>query len=70
MAVELDLSRPLRDRAEHAAALAELHRLWGSPGGTPDGDRLSTLLLLVDAYESVHDAIDPPDPTTSCENKA
>ncbi|HLY00071.1 MAG TPA: helix-turn-helix domain-containing protein [Roseiarcus sp.] len=41
---------------------AEIERFWGAKSGTPEGDRLDVLATLVDAYESEHDPIDPPDP--------
>lgn len=53
---------PIRSEAEHKAALAEVLRLWDAPEGTPDGDRLAILTLLVTAYEEEHHAIAPPDP--------
>ena len=59
MAVEVD---PIRSEADYDAALAEIERLWGAKAGTPDGDRLDILATLVDAYESEHYPIDPPDP--------
>jgi HTH-type transcriptional regulator/antitoxin HigA len=59
MATEL---RPIRTDEEHAAALEEVGRLWGSPGGTPDGDRLDVLVTLVEAYEAKRHPMDPPDP--------
>lgn len=34
----------------------------GSHSGTPEGDRLDVLATLIDAYESEHHPIDPPDP--------
>jgi HTH-type transcriptional regulator/antitoxin HigA len=37
-------------------------RLWGARSGTPEGDRLDVLATLIDAYESEHHPIDPPDP--------
>jgi HTH-type transcriptional regulator/antitoxin HigA len=54
--------RPVKTEADYSAALAEIDRLWGTPEGTPDGDRLDVLLVLVESYESKHHAIDPPDP--------
>jgi hypothetical protein len=30
--------------------------------GTPDGDRLDVLATLIDAYETEHHPMDPPDP--------
>ena len=55
-------TRPLATDAEHATALAEVRRLWGAEEGTADGDHLSLLLVLVNAYEDEHHAIEPPDP--------
>ena len=59
MAVEV---KPIRSEADHEAALAEVERLWGAKTGTPKGDRLDVLATLIDAYESAHDPMDPPDP--------
>jgi HTH-type transcriptional regulator/antitoxin HigA len=44
--------RPIRSDADHAAALAEIERLWGAEPGTPEGDRLDVLATLADAYEA------------------
>ena len=54
--------RPIRTERDHAAAMAELERLWGARAGTPEGDRLDVLATLIDAYETQHDPMDPPDP--------
>ena len=54
--------KPIRSEDDHEAALAEVERLWGARSGTPEGDRLDVLATLIDAYESEHDSIDPPDP--------
>jgi HTH-type transcriptional regulator/antitoxin HigA len=59
MAPELKL---IRTDEEHAAALAEVERLWGAPDGTPEGDRLDLLVTLIEAYEEARYPIDPPDP--------
>jgi HTH-type transcriptional regulator / antitoxin HigA len=53
---------PIRTEADYDAALAEVERLWGSKAGTPRGDRLDVLLILIQDYESKHHPIDPPDP--------
>lgn len=53
---------PIRDEAGYGAALAEVRRLWGAEAGTPAGDRLEVLTILIDAYENEHHRIDPPDP--------
>ena len=54
--------KPIRTKADYAAAMAEIEHLWGSKLGTHDGDRLDNLATLVDAYESRHFPMDPPDP--------
>lgn len=54
--------KPIRTEEDHEAALAEVERLWGSPIGTPEGDRLDVLATLIEAYEAEHHLMDPPDP--------
>ncbi len=54
--------KPIRSEVDYEAALAEVERLWGAKGGTPDGDRLDVLVALIDAYEAEHYPTDPPDP--------
>src|SRR6266446_7614599 len=54
--------KPIRTEAAYEAALAEVEQLWGAKLGTPKGDRLDVLATLIDAYESQHHPIDPPDP--------
>ncbi|HVY21030.1 MAG TPA: helix-turn-helix domain-containing protein [Bauldia sp.] len=54
--------KPIRTRKDHERALAEVESLWGAKLGTPAGDRLDVLATLIDAYETVHEPVDPPDP--------
>jgi HTH-type transcriptional regulator/antitoxin HigA len=54
--------RPIRTEDDYQAALEEMKLLWGSKAEMSEGDRLDVLATLVDAYESQHDPIDPPDP--------
>jgi len=54
--------RPIRTKADYNRALADVERLWGATGGTPEGDRLDVLATLIDAYETEHYPMDPPDP--------
>jgi HTH-type transcriptional regulator/antitoxin HigA len=54
--------KPIRSESDHDAALREIERLWGSPQGTPKGDRLDVLAALVEAYERTHYPVDTPDP--------
>jgi HTH-type transcriptional regulator / antitoxin HigA len=53
---------PIRNQHDHAEALREIERLWGARARTPEADKLEVLVTLVDAYESKHHPIDPPDP--------
>lgn len=54
--------RPIRNDRDHARALRQIEKLWGAAAGTPDADVLEVLVTLVDAYETKHHPIDPPDP--------
>jgi HTH-type transcriptional regulator / antitoxin HigA len=54
--------RPIRTKRDYEASLKEMERLWGAKSGTRDGDRLDVLATLIDAYESEHFPMDPPDP--------
>ncbi len=54
--------RPIRTKRDYEAALKEVERLWGAKSGTRDGDRLDVLATLLDAYETEHYPMDPPDP--------
>ena len=44
--------QPIQTEEAHRAALAEIEVLWGAPKGTKEGDKLDTLLALVDIYEA------------------
>ncbi|HZP20439.1 MAG TPA: helix-turn-helix domain-containing protein [Bauldia sp.] len=56
-----DEVRPIRTNADYERALAMVEALWGAKAGTPEGDRLDVLATLIDAYESEHHPMDPPD---------
>lgn len=57
-----DELKPIRSEADYERSLAEVERLWGAKSGTPEGDRLDVLATLIDAWESQHYPMDPPDP--------
>lgn len=59
--------QPVKTEEGYDAALGEIEHLWGAPEGTPDGDRLDVLMVLVENYESKHHPIDPPDPIEAIE---
>jgi HTH-type transcriptional regulator/antitoxin HigA len=44
--------RPIRTKADHRAALAEIEACWGAPEGTDEGDKLDVLVTLVESYEA------------------
>jgi len=54
--------KPIKNDADHAAALREIERLWGAEEGTANGDRFEILATLVEAYEEAHFPMDIPDP--------
>ena len=54
--------KPIRNKRDHEAALAEIGRLMTAKRNTPEGDRLDILVTLVEAYEAKHFPLDLPDP--------
>jgi len=54
--------KPIKTEADYEATLAEIEKLWESGADTPESDRLDILVPLVEAYETKHYPIDPPDP--------
>ena len=60
-----DELKPIRTKADYKKALVEVERLWGARSGTSEGDRLDVLATLIDAYETVHYPMDPPDPVAA-----
>jgi HTH-type transcriptional regulator/antitoxin HigA len=57
--------RPIREKADHSAAIKRIASLMGAQAGTPESDELEILVTLVDAYEDKHHAIAPPDPVSA-----
>lgn len=58
---------PIRTKADYRWALKEAERLWDAEPGTPQGDRIDVLVTLIEAYESKHFPILPPDPIAAIE---
>jgi HTH-type transcriptional regulator/antitoxin HigA len=54
--------KPIRSERDYDCALAQVEELWGAKAGTPKGDRLDILATLIEAYETEHYPMDPPDP--------
>jgi len=62
--------RPIRNEADHTAALAEVEHLWGAKSGTSKGDRLDVLATLIAAHEEREFPMDPPDPSSGWNSRA
>jgi HTH-type transcriptional regulator/antitoxin HigA len=52
----------IKTTAEHERALARIEELFTAKPGTPKGDELELLILLVETYEAKEFPIDLPDP--------
>ena len=52
----------IKTTAEHKRALARIEELYSAKPGTPKGDELELLILLVETYEAKEFPIDLPDP--------
>jgi len=59
--------RPIRNDPDYRAALEEIERLWDAEPGTAEGDHVEVLATLVEAYETSHHPIPPPDPIAAIE---
>jgi len=54
--------RPIRTDEDLKEALARVDALWGAEVGTPEGDELEVLALLIEKYEEQHCPIPPSNP--------
>ena len=56
--------RPIHTEDDLRIALSEVSAYFDSEPapGTPEGDRFEVLLTLVEAYETKHYPVNPPDP--------
>jgi HTH-type transcriptional regulator/antitoxin HigA len=52
--------KPIKTKKDYRDSLAELKKLFHAKKGTPKGDRLEVLMVLIDDYENRHFPIDPP----------
>ncbi len=59
--------KPIRTEADNATGMVEVEAFWGAAEGSPDGDRLDVLVTLIDARETLHHPMDPPDPIAAIE---
>jgi HTH-type transcriptional regulator/antitoxin HigA len=58
---------PIRNDADHEAALREIEALWGAEEGSEAGDRMDVLVTLVENYERHRWPIEPLDPVRAIE---
>lgn len=54
--------KPIRNEEDLATAFARLDEVWGAEIGTPEGDELEVLALLIEKYEDEHHPMPPSDP--------
>ncbi len=54
--------RALHSARDHQGALARIELLMRARRGTPEGDQLEVLSILVEQYERENFPVDPPDP--------
>ncbi|VVP51177.1 hypothetical protein PS880_05374 [Pseudomonas fluorescens] len=54
--------KPIRSQEDLAAAFARVEQLWGAEIGSPDGDELEILALLIEKYEDEHYPMRRSDP--------
>jgi len=54
--------RPVNSEQAYDEAIERIETLWGAESGTPEGDELDVLLILVSVYEDKHHRVPPPSP--------
>lgn len=53
---------PIKTKKDYQNALIRLEKIFDAKPGSPEGDELEVLGILIDAYEKTHYPIDFPDP--------
>ncbi len=56
------IQKIIKTEEEYQKALLRLDQIFDAETGTPEGDELDLLSLLIDNYEKIHYPIDMPDP--------
>lgn len=54
--------KPIHSQEDLAAALARVAQIWGAATGSPEGDELEILAVLIEKYEAEHFPMPPSDP--------
>ncbi len=63
MQIQFDMEmKIIKTEADYSAAMKRLEEIFDAEPGTPEGDELELLALLIDNYEKIHFPIGLPDP--------
>lgn len=54
--------KPIRNESDYERALGRLEIIFDAKPGTPEGDELEVLSILIENYEETHFPIEGPDP--------
>lgn len=54
--------KPIKSEKDYEATLQKIEKLWDAKMGSPEGDILEVLTILVEDYEKEHYDIFPPGP--------
>jgi len=54
--------KPIHSQEDLTAALARVEQIWEAQIGSPEGDELEILALLIEKYEAEHYPMPPSDP--------
>lgn len=54
--------KPIKTKKDYQDSLVRLDKIFDAKPGSPEGDELEILGILVDNYEKIHYPIDFPDP--------
>lgn len=54
--------KPIHSQEDLTAALARVEQIWGADIGSPEGDELEILAVLIEKYEAEHFPMPASDP--------
>ena len=55
--------KSLKTKKDYKRAMSRLEKIFDAKAGTPAGDELEVLGILIEKYESIYFPIEHPDPT-------
>ena len=59
--------KPIRSQEDLTDAFARVEQLWGADVGSPEGDELEILALLIEKYEDEHYPMPASNPVDAAE---